>query len=181
MRRDLPDLTRWFLATGVRIGEAIAVDRENIDLDDQLVQIDTRSSESRARAFGVFPGSSPRPGTARSRCLCSPFRCWNGATRLVGRRPTLSRLRRRLARPFEHVSRPSGSPWERGVRVGHEPRLPQDVCDDPGRERAVSPRDRRPTRAREGVHDAGQLPRPAADQPPDGGSAPGCSRRRGQP
>jgi integrase len=55
VRRDLPDLTRWFLATGVRIGEAIAVDWENIDLDDQPVQIDTRSSESRATAFGVFP------------------------------------------------------------------------------------------------------------------------------
>jgi integrase len=40
VRRDLPDLTRWFLATGVCIGEAIAVAWENIDLDNELVNID---------------------------------------------------------------------------------------------------------------------------------------------
>jgi integrase len=40
VRRDLPDLTRWFLATGVRIGEAIAVGWENIDLEGRSVQID---------------------------------------------------------------------------------------------------------------------------------------------
>jgi integrase len=40
VRRDLPDLTRWFLATGVRMGEAIAVDWSNIDLDREQVDVD---------------------------------------------------------------------------------------------------------------------------------------------
>jgi integrase len=40
VRRDLPDLTRWLLATGVRIGEAIAVDWSSIDLDQATVAID---------------------------------------------------------------------------------------------------------------------------------------------
>lgn len=40
VRRDLPDLTRWFLATGVRIGEAIAVDWNAIDMEQATVGID---------------------------------------------------------------------------------------------------------------------------------------------
>lgn len=40
VRRDLPDLTRWFLATGVRIGEAIAVDWNAIDMERATVEID---------------------------------------------------------------------------------------------------------------------------------------------
>lgn len=40
VRRDLPDLTRWLLATGVRIGEAIAVDWSSIDMDNATVAID---------------------------------------------------------------------------------------------------------------------------------------------
>lgn len=40
MRRDLPDLTRWFLATGVRIGETIAVDWNAIDMEQATVEID---------------------------------------------------------------------------------------------------------------------------------------------
>lgn len=40
VRRNLPDLTRWFLATGVRIGEASAVGWDTIDMDHALVAID---------------------------------------------------------------------------------------------------------------------------------------------
>jgi integrase len=40
VRRDLPDLTRWFLATGVRIGEAIAIDWTAIDMERAVVEID---------------------------------------------------------------------------------------------------------------------------------------------
>ena len=40
MQRDLPDPTRWLSATGVRIGEAIAVDWSSIDLDHATVEID---------------------------------------------------------------------------------------------------------------------------------------------
>ena len=40
VRRDLADLTRWLLATGVRIGEAIVVDWSSIDMDRATVEID---------------------------------------------------------------------------------------------------------------------------------------------
>ena len=40
VRRDLPDLTRWLLGTGVRIGEAIAVSWDDIDIDAAEVKID---------------------------------------------------------------------------------------------------------------------------------------------
>jgi hypothetical protein len=39
-RKDLPDLTRWMLATGVRIGEALAVSWSEVDLDARSVEID---------------------------------------------------------------------------------------------------------------------------------------------
>lgn len=39
MRKDLPDLTRWMLATGVRIGEALAVSWAEVDLDAASVDI----------------------------------------------------------------------------------------------------------------------------------------------
>jgi integrase len=37
--RDLPDLTRWMLATGCRIGEALAVTFAEIDVDAKTVEI----------------------------------------------------------------------------------------------------------------------------------------------
>jgi integrase len=39
-RKDLPDFCAWMLATGVRIGEALAVTWEEIDLDERTVAID---------------------------------------------------------------------------------------------------------------------------------------------
>ena len=40
MRKDLPDLTRWLLATGLRIGEALAVSWSDVDLDAGTVEVD---------------------------------------------------------------------------------------------------------------------------------------------
>jgi integrase len=40
VRKDLPDLTRWMLATGVRIGEALAVSWNEINMDAQTVLIE---------------------------------------------------------------------------------------------------------------------------------------------
>lgn len=40
VRKDLPDLTRWMLATGVRIGEALAVSWSEVDLEARSVEID---------------------------------------------------------------------------------------------------------------------------------------------
>jgi integrase len=38
--KDLPDLTRWMLATGLRIGEALAVAWSDIDLEAGTVEVD---------------------------------------------------------------------------------------------------------------------------------------------
>ena len=40
VRKDLPDLTRWMLATGLRIGEALAVAWSDVDLDAGTVEVD---------------------------------------------------------------------------------------------------------------------------------------------
>lgn len=40
VRHDLPDLTRWMLATGCRIGEALAVTFGEVDVDGKTVRID---------------------------------------------------------------------------------------------------------------------------------------------
>jgi len=65
VRRDLPDLTRWLLATGVRIGEAIAVARENVDLDGESVQIDHKIIRVRGKACCACLGRSRRQVIAR--------------------------------------------------------------------------------------------------------------------
>ena len=40
VRKDLPDLTRWMLATGLRIGEALAVSWSDVDLEARTVEVD---------------------------------------------------------------------------------------------------------------------------------------------
>ncbi len=40
VRKDLPDLTRFMLATGLRIGEALAVSWDEVDLDARTVDIE---------------------------------------------------------------------------------------------------------------------------------------------
>jgi integrase len=40
VRKDLPDLTRWMLATGLRISEALAVTWSDVDLDAGTVEVD---------------------------------------------------------------------------------------------------------------------------------------------
>jgi integrase len=40
VREDLPDLCRFMLATGVRIGETLAVYWSDVDLDAGVVRID---------------------------------------------------------------------------------------------------------------------------------------------
>lgn len=40
VRKDLPDLCEWMLGTGVRIGEALSVSWEEVDLADGTVEID---------------------------------------------------------------------------------------------------------------------------------------------
>ena len=40
VHRDIPDITRWMLATGVRIGECLAVSFDEIDVHNKTVTID---------------------------------------------------------------------------------------------------------------------------------------------
>ncbi|MFD2794377.1 tyrosine-type recombinase/integrase [Promicromonospora vindobonensis] len=51
-RNDLPDLMRFLLATGVRIGEALALEWRDVDLDNRVVQIDW--TVSRVRGLGLI-------------------------------------------------------------------------------------------------------------------------------
>lgn len=50
-RNDLPDLMRFLLATGVRIGEALALEWRDVDLETRLVQIDW--TVTRVRGLGL--------------------------------------------------------------------------------------------------------------------------------
>jgi len=55
VRRDLPDLTRWLLATGLRIGEDIAVSWDDIDLDASTVAIDHKMIRVTGRGLVRVP------------------------------------------------------------------------------------------------------------------------------
>jgi len=69
VRKDLPDLTRWMLATGVRIGEALAVSWDEVDLGTGTVAIEWNLV--RVRGVGLL--RVPRTKTASGeRTLCLP-------------------------------------------------------------------------------------------------------------
>jgi len=53
VRKDLPDLTRFLLGTGVRIGEAMGVTWNDVDLATQLVHI--RRTVIRVKGVGLVP------------------------------------------------------------------------------------------------------------------------------
>lgn len=114
VRRDLPDLTRWFLATGVRIGEAIAVDWTAIDGERAVVEIDLQDHPGQGRR----PATDP-PDEVRRRAPHAPAtavrdaHARTSARRLIGNRPTVPGRDRRLARPHEPVARASRGPRQR--------------------------------------------------------------------
>ena len=53
VRKDLPDLARFLLGTGVRIGEAMGVTWDDVDLAEQLVHI--RRTVIRVKGVGLVP------------------------------------------------------------------------------------------------------------------------------
>jgi len=55
VRADLPDLTRWMLATGVRIGEALAVSWDEVDLEAGTVTIRWKTIRVRGRGLVRVP------------------------------------------------------------------------------------------------------------------------------
>jgi integrase len=56
VRKDLPDLARFLLGTGVRIGEAIGVTWDDVDLDRRLVHI--RRTVVRVKGVGLVAKST---------------------------------------------------------------------------------------------------------------------------
>lgn len=67
-RKDLPDLCEWMLATGVRIGEALAVSWEEVDLAAGTVAID----HTLVRIKGVGLIRKGTKSSAGDRTLCLP-------------------------------------------------------------------------------------------------------------
>jgi Phage integrase family len=73
-RKDLPDLTRWMLATGLRIGEALAVSWSDVDLEARTVEVDWKLI--RIKGEGLRHVRDSRVATTvRCRCLSSPWTC----------------------------------------------------------------------------------------------------------
>ena len=68
VRKDLPDLARFLLGTGVRIGEAIGVTWDDVDLDQRLVHI--RRTIIRVRGVGLV--AKPTKSRAGLRVLRLP-------------------------------------------------------------------------------------------------------------
>src|SRR5215218_1412722 len=63
VERDLPDLVLFLTATGLRIGEALAVQWRDLDLDECTV--DVRGTVLRLRAGGLIIKSSPKSAAGR--------------------------------------------------------------------------------------------------------------------
>lgn len=71
LRKDLPDLTRFMLATGVRIGEALAVSWDDVDLDARTVDVEWTIVRVRGQGLRRMPPKTesgertlPLPGFA---------------------------------------------------------------------------------------------------------------------
>jgi integrase len=128
-RRDLPDLVRMMLATGMRIGEAAALTWDRVDLDQETVTV--RGTVLRVKGHGLVVAAQPKTVAGFRTLLMPP---WANAM-----------LRRRSpGRPAETVpqtarSRPG---WETGQCFPPRPaagsgtrRTPPPTC---------TPRSRRP-------------------------------------
>lgn len=75
VRKDLPDLARFLLGTGVRIGEAIGVTWNDVDLDLRLLHI--RRTIIRVKGVGLIAKpTKSRAGLRVSDCLSGWLICW---------------------------------------------------------------------------------------------------------
>ena len=63
VERDLPDLVLFLMATGLRIGEALAVQWRDLDLDECTVEV--RGTVLRLRSGGLIIKSSPKSAAGR--------------------------------------------------------------------------------------------------------------------
>jgi integrase len=64
VRKDLPDLCNWMLATDVRIGEALAVHWDDVDLEAGVVHID--HTVIRIKGIGLIRKSTKSLAGART-------------------------------------------------------------------------------------------------------------------
>ena len=158
-RRDLPDLVFFMLATGVRIGEALAVVWSQVDFEAGTVQI--TSTLVRVKGEGLLrKGTKSRAG---ERTLPLPA----SAVAMLRRRfMTGARLDQPL---FPDVNGGFRDPanvrrelreatGHGGPGVDHLAHVPEDRRDDPRRGRAVGPPGRGPARSQPAVDDPGRLP-----------------------
>lgn len=70
VRKDLPDLVRFLLATGVRLGEALGVTWSDVDLDAGLVSIERTVVRIAGR------GLVTKPPKSRTSYRVLPLPCW---------------------------------------------------------------------------------------------------------
>ena len=165
VRRDLPDLTRWLLATGVRIGEAIGVDWSSVDLDQATVEIDYKILRVKGQGLQRVRRTKSDAG---HRTLPLP----EFALRMLERRMADSggtgplfpdsqggwRDPSNLSRELRQTRGSGEFAWV----TSHVFRKTCATLLDEGELSA-----RQIARARQGVDDPGQLPRPPPHQPPD--------------
>ncbi len=169
-RKDLPDLTRWMLATGVRIGEALAVAWSEVDLDAGSVEVDWKLDPDHGR--GLAPGPAVKGGGDRTLPLPQFAVDHAAATHSSGPAVAGPVFPDSLGgwRDPSNTSRDLREARGRGrLPVGDLARVPEDLRDDLDEAGLSARADRGPARPRQGVDDAGRLLR--AEGPSTGDAA----------
>ena len=134
-RRDLPELARFILATGVRLGEALGVRWSDIDLSRGVVSIERTVVRLKGKGPGrleaqvavVVPGAGPA-GLVRDDAEGAA-----GAARGV-RRAGVPGQQGRLPGPEQRRARLPGGPCWHRVRLGASAHVPQDGGHVAGRQ-----------------------------------------------
>ncbi|MCP2093797.1 Phage integrase family protein [Actinosynnema pretiosum] len=132
VKRDLPDLSRFMMATGVRIGEALAVYWEDVDFEAGTVAVNY--TVIRVKDIGLIRKSTKTE--AGERTLLLPR--W-ALDMLQRRRKTTSFPNGAglpgcpwwAPRPVQHPEGPPESEGRRRVRLGDLARLQEDGGDHP--------------------------------------------------
>lgn len=162
--RDLPDLVSFLLATGLRIGEALAVRWSDLDLEAGTVDI--QGTVLRLRPGGLIIKPSTK-SAAGQRILELPSWGDRDAPSMATGSPAVDRRRHLRCVPCPRRGRSPGSEQHaeddagilqgRRVRRPHKPPVPQNGRHPDGRRRTVRSSGRGPARALEDVADSGRL------------------------
>ena len=167
---DLPELARFMLATGLRLGEALGVTWADLDLTAGTVAV--RRTIIRVQGKGLI--AKRVKSKASERGLIMPSWC---VEMLRERRvrhggfggpvfpDSLGGWRDRSKRRPSVQGRTSGI----RLRMGEDPHLSQDGGHPARWKRRERAHDRRPAGTLAGVHDSGRLPRAPGGQPRERG------------